>query len=54
MGLETISYRRPQLWNLVLTEIKDAQKIYQHSKRKYSHGTMTIIHVGNAKYTMSM
>ena len=24
MGLETISYRAPQLWNLVPTEIKDA------------------------------
>ena len=24
MGLETITYRAPQLWNLVPTEIKDA------------------------------
>ena len=24
MGLETITYRAPQLWNLVQTELKDA------------------------------
>ena len=27
MGLETISYRAPQLWNLVSTEIKDASSL---------------------------
>ena len=27
MGLETISYRAPQLWNLVPTEIKDAPSL---------------------------
>ena len=27
MGLETITYRAPQLWNLVLTEIKDAPSL---------------------------
>ena len=27
MGLETMSYRAPQLWNLVPTEIKDAPSL---------------------------
>ena len=27
MGLETITYREPQLWNLVPTEIKDAPSL---------------------------
>ena len=27
MGLETINYRAPQLWNLVPTEIKDAPSL---------------------------
>ena len=27
MGLETITYRAPQLWNLVPTEIKDAPSL---------------------------
>ena len=27
MGLETITYRGPQLWNLVPTEIKDAPSL---------------------------
>ena len=27
MGLETITYRAPQLWNLVPTDIKDAPSL---------------------------
>ena len=35
MGLGTISYRAPQLWNLVPTDIKDLYLcLYQNSKRK--------------------
>ena len=53
MGLETITYCAPQLWNLVPTEIKDAPS-YQYSRRKYSHGTVTTVHVGYAKLTLPM
>ena len=34
MGLETITYRAPQLWNLVPTDIKDAPSVSILKKRK--------------------
>ena len=33
MGLETISYRAPQLWNLVPTDIKDALSLSTFKKK---------------------
>ena len=33
MGLETISYRAPQLWNLVPTDIKDALSLSTFTKK---------------------
>ena len=33
MGLETISYRAPQLWNLVPTDIKDALSLLTFKKK---------------------
>ena len=33
MGLETISYRAPQLWNLVPTDIKDALSLPTFKKK---------------------
>ena len=33
MGLETITYREPQLWNLVPTEIKDAPSLSIFKKK---------------------
>ena len=33
MGLETISYRAPQLWNKVPTEIKDALSLSIFKKK---------------------
>ena len=33
MGLETISYRAPQLWNLVPTDIKDVLSLSKFKKK---------------------
>ena len=36
MGLETISYREPQLWNLVPTDIKNALSLLTLKKKSIS------------------
>lgn len=53
MCLETISYRVPQLWNLVATDIKDTLSLSTF-KEKLSHGNVTIGHVVYAKHTLSV
>ena len=43
MGLETISYCSPQLWNLVPTEIKDAQSLSTFKEKIKSWYCVTYI-----------
>ena len=53
MGLEIISYRAPQFWNLVLTKIKNTPYL-SIFKEKTKSWYLAIVHAGYSKHTLQM
>ena len=50
-GIESISYLRPKIWDILPEKRKNIDNL-EHLKRRLKHGNLIIAHVGCVKFTL--